>query len=100
MQTWIKKSPSHVINNILGVSIEFRHTLESEIDVAPGINVATGTFAKNNKHNPLNKQIIWIIYTSKKSKKVKKSKTNQKSINIAAFNKDISSGKPPKNYQA
>ena len=27
-------------------------TLDSGIDVAPGINVASGTFGKNNKHSP------------------------------------------------
>ena len=28
-------------------------TLESGIDIAPGINVSPGTFGKNNKHSPL-----------------------------------------------
>ena len=28
-------------------------TLDSRIDVAPGINVAPGTFGKNNKRSPM-----------------------------------------------
>ena len=36
----------------LYIDTQLRHTLDSGIDVAPGINVAPGTFGKNIKRSP------------------------------------------------
>ena len=37
-------------------------TLESGINIPPWINIAPGTFGKNNKHSPLNKHSRWKIW--------------------------------------
>ena len=76
-------------------------TLEFVIDVGPG------TFSKNNKYSPLNKrspllnsrQFDSFIHSQRKRKLkiLKKLFKNQKSINIASFNKDVAPGKNLKN---
>ena len=66
------------------------HTLDSGISVAPWINVAPGTFGKNNKHSPLKKHIplhqiteFWtFLWITLFNKDVAPGKKIQKLINI------------------
>ena len=74
------------------------HTLDSRIDVAPG------TFGKNNKRNPLNKRShlkikdnLIFLYIAK-VKKVEKNiiQIRNKKVNkCTPFNKHIASDPPP-----
>ena len=61
-------------------------TLDSGINVAPWINVAPGTFGKNNKHSPLKKQIPLNQITEL-----------QLFLWITLFNRDVAPGKNSKN---
>ena len=38
-------------------------TLESEINIPPGINVAPGKFGKKNKHNPIYTLFLYYLNT-------------------------------------
>ena len=61
-------------------------TLDSGISVAPWINVAPGTFGKNNKHSPLKKHIPLHQITEFKP-----------FLWVTLFNKDVAPGKKFKN---
>ena len=61
-------------------------TLDSGISVAPWINVAPGTFGKNNKHSPLKKRIPLHQITE-----------FQTFLWITLFNNDVAPGKKSKN---